>query len=385
MKTRKSSNVENIAYKFLAKPDLVHTGGYFPRWFGCRRFLWNAMLSDKRDFYKIMGSSLDNEVTDYKDTFPFLCEVDSLVLANVKLSLNRAYEAFFSGNADYPKFKKKNSRQSFTTNIASTGAVNLRYDEKTHLLKLPKIKEPVKVVQHRKIRPGGILKSATVSKEPDGRYYVSLLYEYPRAMHTSSLDETKAIGLDMSMEHFYVDSNGDTADMPHFYRLMESKLAKEQAKLSMMVKGSNNYKKQKQRIAKLYAKTKHQRSDHLHKLAYNLVMRYDIICVEDLSMKGMSQSLNLGKSVGDTGWGMFISLLKYKCKRYGKVLIKVDRFYASSKTCHGCGYINKELSLGDRLYVCPVCGNIIDRDWQAALNILDEGLRIYREGLVSAA
>lgn len=251
------------------------------------------------------------------------------------------------------------------------------------MLKLPKIPVPVKVMQHRKIRKGGILKSATVSREPDGRYYVSLLYEYPETIHTSFIDETRAIALDMSMEHIFVDSDGDHADYPHFYRLMETRLAKEQAKLSLMVKGSNNYNKQKLRIAKLHAKTKHQRSDLLHKLSYNLVMMYDVICIEDLNMKAMSQGLNLGKSVHDLGWGMFVSMLEYKCKRYGKVLVKVDRMYPSSKTCHKCGHVHKGLTLSDRAYICPECGSLIDRDWQAALNILDEGLRIYRQSVAA--
>ncbi len=343
------------------------------------------MLADKRDFYAIIGKDLKNEVTDYKDIYPFLSEVDSLVLANAKLSLDRAFEKFFKKEVAYPNFKKKASRQSFTTNVASRGSQNLRYDPATRLLKLPKIKEPVQVIQHRRIRGGGTLKSATVSLEPDGRYYVSLLYEYSKTIHTSPVDEAKAIGLDMSMGHLFVDSNGDTADMPHFYRRMEGKLARERAKLSMMKRSSNNYNKQKHRIAKLHAKIKHQRGDFLNKLSYNLVMAYDIICIEDLNMKDMSAGLNLGKSVGDAGWGMFTRMLDYKCRKYGKVLIKVDRYYASSKTCHRCGHVNDGLQLSDRLYVCPECELFIDRDWNAALNILDEGLRIYRSGLVSVA
>ena len=384
MKTRKTIDVENIAYKFRILPEAIHIDYYFPRWFGCRRFLWNRMLADKSDFYKIMGFDLKNEVTDYKDVYAFLNEVDSLVLANTKLDLSKAFEYFFKGKAHYPRFKKKSSRQTFTTNIASTGAKNLRYDEGSCLLKLPKIKEPVRVVQHRKIKAGGILKSATISRDPDGRYYASLLYEYPKPTMHTSIDKSKSVGLDMSMEHFFVDHNGDATDYPRFYRAMESRLAKEQAKLSLMKKGSNNYRKQKHRIAKLHAKIKHQRSDFLHKLSYNLVQNYDIICIEDLNMRAMSRSLDLGKSVHDLGWGMFVSMLEYKCRKFGKVLIKVDRFFPSSKTCGACGYVNKGLKLSDRLYVCPKCGHLIDRDWQAAINILDEGLRIYNDNLVAA-
>ena len=377
MKTRKNTEVYNIAYKFLIHPLDIHKEDYFPRWFGCKRFLWNRMLSDESEFYKVMGTSLNNEVTDYKDDYPFLKEVDSLILANAKLDLKRSFANFLAGRSHYPCLKKKSSRQSFTTNIASAGAKNLSYDENTHLLKLPKIKECVPVVQHRKIQSGGILKSATISLEPDGRYYVSLLYEYPETNKCNSIDETKAVGLDMSMEHFCVDSNGDHEELPCFYRKTEAILAREQARLSHMKRGSRNYNKQKHRIARLHAKTKHQRADFLNKLSYNLVQKYDIICIEDLGMKAMSRALNFGKSVHDLGWGMFVRMLEYKCIRYGKVLIKVDRFYPSSKTCHRCGHIHKDLKLSDRLFICPECRSFIDRDWQAAMNILDEGLRIY--------
>lgn len=381
MKTRKNTDVECIAYKFTVKPS-EQQKVIFAKAFGCKRFLYNVMLSDESYYYKEMGTSLRNEVSDYKEDYPFLCEVDSLVLANAKLNLTTAFQKFFDGIADYPVFKKKSGRQSFTTNCSNKKQPNLVYDMEHCLLKLPKVKDPLLVIQHRKIKTGGVLKSATVSREPDGRYYVSMLYEYPCASvmpvtMPNASNDVKAIGLDMSMEHFYVDSNGNFADYPKFYRRMEATLAKEQAKLSRMVKGSNNYNKQKHHIAKLYAKIKHQRSDYLHKLSYNLVMDYDVICIESLNMKGMSKALHLGKSVHDLGWGEFVRMLTYKCRKYGKTLIMIDTFYPSSKTCMECGYVHKDLTLSDRLYVCPNCGNIIDRDWQAAINILLEGLRIY--------
>ena len=377
MRTRKNTDVECIAYKFTVKPTDTQKL-LFAKAFGCKRFLYNAMLSDESYHYKVMGKSLRNEVTDYKDMYPFLNEVDSLVLANAKLSLANAFDKFFARTADYPVFKKKSGRQSFTTNCSNKKKPNLVYNFDTKCLKLPKIDEPLRVVQHRSIKPGGVLKSATVSMETDGRYYVSMLFEYPAVITKPVISENvKAIGLDMSMEYFYVDSNGDVADYPKFYRRMEAVLAKEQAKLSRMVKGSNNYHKQKHRIARLHAKIKHQRSDFLHKLSYSLVMGYDVICIESLNMKGMSQALHLGKSVHDLGWGEFVRMLAYKCKKYGKSLIMVDKFYPSSKTCISCGYVHKDLTLSDRLFICPECGHLIDRDWQAAMNIRSEGLRIY--------
>lgn len=350
----------------------------FAKAFGCKRFLYNVMLSDESYHYQVMGTSLRNEVSDYKEDYPFLREVDSLVLANAKINLSTAFQKFFDGSGNYPAFKKKSGRQSFTTNCSNKKKPNLVYDVSRQLLKLPKVEEPLKVVQHRKIKSGGLLKSATVSMETNGIYYVSLLFEYTKTeVSVVSVDTPKAIGLDMSLEHFYVDSDGNTADFPRFYRAMESRLAKEQAKLSRMVRNSHNYKKQKRRIAKLYAKIKHQRSDYLHKLSYHLVMTYDVICIESLHMKGMSKSLHLGKSVHDLGWGEFVRMLSYKSERYGKTLIMMDKFYPSSKTCGSCGYVHKDLQLSDRVFVCPKCNHLVDRDWQAATNILSEGLRIY--------
>lgn len=373
----------NAAYKFRIYPT-TEQGQWLSRNFGCCRFIYNQALDWRTLAYNADRTSLSYAdtnlaLTQVKKFYPWLKEADSAALQMSLRHLDRAFKNFFEGNAEYPSHKKKFSRQSYTTPF-NGGSVSVG-NGTVHLPKIGDIKADI----HRRIRPGGKMRSATLSREPDGRYYVSLTYEYPETIKTSKVDKTKAIGLDMSMKHFYVDSNGGIADMPHFYRLMESKLAREQAKLSMMEKGSKNYNKQKRRIAKLHAKTKHQRSDFLHKLAYNLVMAYDVICIEDLSMKGMSRGLNLGKSVHDLGWGMFVSMLEYKCHKYGKALVRVDRFYASSKTCHMCGHINKELQLSDRLYVCPECGQFIDRDWNASLNILDEGLRIYRTEVSSAA
>ena len=253
-------------------------------------------------------------------------------------------------------------------------------------IRLPKVGEILASI-HRRPAAGGTLGSATLSRDTDGRYYISLQYKYPDSVCRTQTGTGDTVGLDMSMGYFYVDSNGDHAELPRFYRMIEEKLIKEQRKLSHMEKDSNNYKRQKARIARLHAKAKHQRSDFLHKLSYNLVMRYDTICVEDLNMKAMSGGLHLGKSVHDLGWGAFISMLEYKCSFYGKKLIKVDRYYASSRLCHHCGNRHPDLALSDRLYVCPSCGTVLDRDWNAAMNIREEGLRLLNNGstLPSAA
>lgn len=374
MKMRKNQNVTNKAYRFRIEPD-AEQKVLLAKTFGCCRYLWNRMLSDKQEYYKETGLMLDVTPAKYKQDpeCSWLSEVDCYALQNVQLNLNQAYKTFFAGEAGFPKFKKKNvSKNSYTTNL-SHGNISLD----GNLLKLPKFKKPIKTIVHRTVKVDGKLKSVTVTQEPNGNYYASLLYEYPKEEITHSIDKSKAVGLDMSMKELYVSSDGEFGNYPRFYRQTEKRIAREQRKLSHMQQNSKNYEKQRKKIAKLHAKTKRQRSDFLHKASHSLVNQYDIICVEDLNMRAMSQSLNLGKSVCDNGWGMFTTMLDYKLKEKGGKLIKIDKWFPSSKTCSACGCKNDELALKDRIFVCPVCGNTADRDLQAAYNILTEGLRVY--------
>ncbi len=375
---------ENITYKFRMYPKGEEQLSHCARTFGAVRWLKNRLLADDTIMYREMGKRLHNTPADYKDIpeYEWLRGIDSLALCSAQLQYEDSWTNYHNGDADKPSYKSKKGRQSFTTCIASTGAANIRYDEKAKLLKIPKCRSMFRLEGHRKIKPGGVLKSVTISKEPDGKYYASLLYEYDKKGPTTSAGSSdsqgvRAVGLDMSPSVFYTDSDGDTAEYPKFYRKAEERLASEQRKLSRMVKGSSNYSRQKKRIARIHRKIAGQRKDFLEKLSYNLVQQYDLICVEDLDMKAMSQGLSLGKSVHDAGWGMFIRMLERKCRRYGKTLVKVDRWFASSKTCISCGRKHPHLSLSDRVFVCPSCGNLIDRDWQAAMNILDEGLRVF--------
>ena len=242
------------------------------------------------------------------------------------------------------------------------------------MIKLPKIGF-VKMKQHREIPEGHKLKSVTVSKNPSGKYYISVLFKYEDTIEEA--EPEKFIGLDFSMRELYVDSNGNCPEYPRYYRKMEKKLAREQRKLSKMTKGSNNYHKQRRKIALIHEKIANQRKDFLHKESRQIANAYDCVCIEDLNMKAMSQSLNFGKSVSDNGWGMFTAFLQYKLEKGGKRLIKVDRFYASSQLCSVCGYKNKETKdLSVREWICPECGTHHNRDVNAAVNILHEGMRI---------
>ena len=245
----------------------------------------------------------------------------------------------------------------------------------THL-KLPKM-SVIKIKLHRQIPSDWKLKSVTVSREPSGKYFASLLF----CCENQTVEKRPAerfLGIDFAMQGMCVFSTGERAGYPMFYIKAEKKLAREQRKFSHCEKESRNYQKQKKRAALCHEKIKNQRKDFQHKLSRELAERYDAVCVEDLNLKGMSGGLHLGKGVQDNGYGQFLFMLGYKLEEYGKHLIKVDRYFASSKICSVCGHKKKELALSDRMYVCE-CGNRMDRDVNAAVNIREEGKRIYKE------
>ena len=243
-------------------------------------------------------------------------------------------------------------------------------------LKLPKM-QPVKIKLHRMIPEGWKLKSVTVSREPSGKYFASLLFDCENQTAEKRQAE-KFLGMDFAMHGMCVFSTGERAGYPMFYRNAEKKLAWEQRKLSRCEKGSRNYQKQKKKVALYHEKIKNQRKDFQHKLSHSLAEDYDAVCVEDLNLKGIAGGLHFGKGIQDNGYGQFLSMLGYKLEERGKYLIKVDRYFASSKICSVCGHKKKELALSERTYLCE-CGNQMDRDVNAAVNILEEGKRIYKK------
>jgi len=360
----------------------------FAKTFGCCRKIWNLMLGDRIDAYNDYGITLLPTPAWYKsdDRYSYLKEVDSLALANTQLDLQRAYVAAFDQPGHgFPKFKSKRwSKLSYTTNNQN-GTINVTDGH----IRLPKA-GMVKAKIHRKAPSYMKLKSATVSCDKCGRYYVSILYEYDRADIFSNTDTSddpeKLLGLDYKSDGLYVDSEGRCADMPHYYRQSQKRLKHLQRGLPRKVgskKGetpSNNFRKQLAKIRKLHKHIASQRKDYLHKRSAVLVNEYDLIGVEDLSLKGMSslKGLKLGKATNDNGYAMFIKMLEYKLAERGKYLIKVGKTFPSSQLCQ-CGYknpITKDLSV--RTVVCPVCGRIYDRDVNAAINIRNEAYRIFR-------
>ena len=358
----------NKAYKFRLYPNKEQEI-LFNKTFGCVRFIFNKMLGDKIEHYKETKEKLNNTPAQYKKEFEWLKEVDSLALANAQMNLQTAYNNFFrSPKTGFPKFKsKKKNKNSYTTNNQS-GTIDIvdKY------IKLPKV-GLVKMKQHRIIPSEQKIKSATISKTPSGKYYISILVEYEQYIPNIQLDKNKALGLDYASPSFYVDSQNREADYPRFYRIALDKLAKEQRKLSLMKYSSNNYYKQKLKVAKLHEHISNQRKDWIHKLSTKLANEYDYICVEDINMQNMAQSLKLGKSTNDNGFGMFRVILGYKLSERGKMLVKIDKWFPSSKMCRFCGNINKELTLADRIWTCS-CGAIINRDENAAINIMNVGL-----------
>ena len=360
----------NKAYKFRIYPN-AEQQIILTKTFGCVRFIYNQMLSDKINHYEETKQKLNNTPAQYKSKFPWLKEVDSLALANAQMNLQTAYNSFFRNpKIGFPKFKsKKSNRRSYTTNCVNG---NISIDN--GFLKLPKV-GLVKLKQHRLILSNYKLKSVTISQTPSGKYYASVLFEYENQIQEQELHDF--LGLDFSMHGLYKDSNGNEPAYPRYYRQAEERLKREQRKLTLMQKGSKNRSKQRIKVANLHEKVANQRKDFLHKQSRQIVNAYDCVCIENLDMKAMSQSLNFGKSVADDGWGMFVTFLKYKLEETGKRLVKVNKFFASSQICNVCGYKNtatKNLSI--RAWDCPECGAHHDRDINAAINIRNEGMRL---------
>lgn len=370
----------NKAYNFRLYPNKEQET-LFSKTFGCVRFVYNKMLAERKNIYEEFKGDKEElkkqklpTPAKYKSEYEWLKEVDSLALANAQLDLQAAYNNFFiSKKIGFPKFKSKNKdRNSYTTNNVNN---NIKIEE--NKVKLPKVGY-VKAKLHRQIPDNQIIKGCTISKTSSGKYYISILVEFESHIQSVKYREENVLGLDFDMKNLYTDNQGIRAEYPRFYRRALEKLEKEQHKLSKCVKGSKNRKKQRLKVAKVHEKVANCRKDFLHKKSRELVNKYDVIAIEDLNMKAMSQCLNFGKSVMDNSWGMFTRFLKYKLEFDGKQLIKVDKWYPSSKTCNNCGEVNHKLLLSDREWICKSCKSIIDRDYNAAKNIRDEGIRLLK-------
>lgn len=360
------------AYKFRIYPNSLQKE-YFAKCFGCVRFFYNKSLEDKNKYYEENKKSINITPAKYKEEFPFLKEIDSLALANAQLAREQAFKNFFKGNAKFPKFKSKKNDQSYTTN--NQGG-NVKFSDNNRYITIPKCKR-IRIKKHRDFE--GEIKSVTVSMTCSNKYYISLLVNSEPDLKLKNIN--KMIGLDLGIKDFIVDSNGKHYKNPKYFSKSEKRLAIEQRKLSHMKKGSNNRNKQRIKVANIHNKINNQRNDFLHKLSTKLVNENQVIAVETLKVKEMEQNKQVAKSIVDVSFAKFLSMLEYKCSWYGRKLIKVDQFFASSQLCSNCGYKNeKTKNLSIRAWTCPVCGEKHNRDENAAKNVLSEAVRIMKAG-----
>ena len=350
---------------------------------GCCRLIYNKLLNYKRTQYeqnkqKISLSQLGKYLTNLKkhDEYLFLNDVHTMCLQQSIQDLIKAYDNFFKLHRGYPKFKsKKDSKQTcrFTNSMFKFNKKKINGNRITLIKQLKNIlfrcskRDEIYLNHNEKY-----IHSVTLTKTSTEKYYLSILIDY-NINQKENIDS--AIGLDLGIKDFIVDSNGNRYENKHFYKNKEQKLKKLNKQLSKKQKGSNNRNKLRIKLSKVHEKIKNQRNTYLHQITSKLVNENQVICIENLNVKGMLQNHKLSKSIQELSLYEFRRQLEYKCKWYGRQLIIIDRFYPSSKTCHNCGYIYKDLKLSEREWICPHCSKVIARDYNAAQNILDEGLR----------
>lgn len=341
---------------------------------GCNRFLYNQMLNERQVKYKNNDKSNCKTEKEYKEEYPFLKEVDSISLQQSRLDLKTAYSNFFrkikKKQKTSFKFKsKKNLKNSYRTLNNNNNSIRI-IDSK---IKLPKL-EFIKFKKSREVL--GKIKSVTISRNILNKYYISVLCE----TEIDKLPELDTkVGIDLGIKEFCVTSNNIKNSNPKYLKKLEFKLKKAQRILSRRVKNSKNRFKQQKKVFKIHEKIRNQRLDFLHQLSTQIVNENQIICLENLSVKNMVKNHKLAKSIFDCSWSKFVEFIKYKANWYGRTLVQIDKFFPSSKLCNNCGNIKEDLTLEDREYVCDCCEVIIGRDYNASLNVLEEGLRILKE------
>ena len=340
--------------------------------FGCVRYVYNHFLDLKQELYSTEKKSMSysecsKELTVLKKDKEWLKDVDKFSLQNSLKDLDKAYKNFFSGKG-YPKFKsKKDNRKSYRTNYTNN---NIEFLDKW--IKVPKLGR-LKI--RDKMKPQGRIINATITQVPSGKYYISLCCT---DVEVEKLESTnKNVGIDLGIKDFAITSDEISIENPKYLQKSLNKLAILQRKLSRKPKGSSNRNKARIKVARLFEKISNQRQDYLQKVTTEIVRNYDIICIEDLKISNMLKNHKLAQAISDCGWYTFVEMLKYKCNWYGKELVKVPTFYASSQLCSNCGYKNKDVKdLKVRIWTCPVCNEIHDRDINASKNILQKGLEI---------
>lgn len=362
------------AYKYRIYPNKQQEE-QIQKTFGCCRFVYNQTLAHRKEKYETKKESMSKfDCNNYvnqilKKEYEWLKEIDKFALTNSVYNMDNAYQKFFKEHTGYPKFKsKKDNRKSYTTNYTSN---NIEVSFEKNKVKLPKLKW-VKAKLHREFE--GQIKSATILQIPSGKYYVSILVE---TEHIPLKTTNGQVGIDLGIKDLLITSDGEKFDNIRTTKKYEDKLAKEQRKLSHKVKGSKNWNKQRIKVARIHEKIHNTRIDNLHKISHRLVQENQLIVSEDLAVSNMVKNHHLAKAITDCGWYELTRQISYKSEWNNRQYIKIGRFTKSSQPCNVCGYINSETKdLSVREWICPKCGTVHDRDINAAINILNEGLRL---------
>jgi putative transposase len=352
------------AYKFRIYPDKEQEV-LLAKTFGCCRFVWNKLVEN----FNNNSKEFINEKT-LKDTpeFEFLKEVSAATIQGKRRDFDEFKKQFFNKNRKVklgrPKFKKKSNRQSFSLSYQK-----FKLDQEKSLVRLEKIGW-VKVVIDREIPEDADFRNITVSKTPTGKYFVSILVK----QELNPIPSTgKVVGIDLGIKDLFIFSNGQVINNPKWFRKNQAKLKKAQKHLSRKKKGSNRYNQQRIKVARIHEYITNSRTYFLHNVSTALVRTFDLIVLEDLNVSGLLKNRKLAKSISDAAGSTFVTMLEYKCNWYGKVLVKINRFFPSSKTCSNCGHKEDKMPLSVREWTCPSCGSKHDRDLNASINILKEG------------
>lgn len=362
------------AYKYRLYPNKQQIE-QIQKTFGCCRFVYNQTLGYRKNLYEMKKESISRiDCNNWKNKFlkvqyEWLKEIDKFALDNAVINMDSAYQKFFKEHNGYPKFKsKRNNKKSYKTNYTNK---NIEVSFEKNKIKLPKLKW-VKTKVHREFT--GKIKSATISQVPSGKYFVSILVE---TEHIPMKENDNSVGIDLGIKDLLITSDGEKFDNIRTTKKYEDKLAKEQRKLSHKVKGSKNWNKQRIKIARIHEKIHNTRIDNLHKISHQLISENQVIVSEDLAVSNMMKNHNLAKAISDCGWYELTRQLTYKAEWSGRTYIKIGRYVPSSQTCNVCGFVNKDTkSLSVREWICPVCGTVHDRDINAAINILNEGMKM---------